>query len=88
MGKPFSCKIGKHTWTSVNEKGVKDCKYCESRRFVGINVKENTRCNLDIHSFKNKVRGQLNTCQRCGGKIYVKKLSEIGNTSWDQGAGA
>jgi len=56
-------------------------------RFVGINVNENKRCNLGFHSFKNQVRGQLNTCQRCGKKIYVKKFSETG-TTWGYDSGA
>jgi len=87
MGKPFSCKIGKHVWEPVNEKGAKYCKFCNSARFVGINVNENKRCNLGFHSFKNQVRGQLNTCQRCGKKIYVKKFSEMG-TTWGYDSGA
>jgi hypothetical protein len=88
MGIPFSCKIGKHTWSSLNDKGIKDCKFCNSRKYVGEGVKENTRCNIGFHVFENKVRGKVNTCKRCGRKLYVNKLSEIGNSSWDYDAGA
>ncbi|KAG2479243.1 MAG: hypothetical protein NPMRTH1_50018 [Nitrosopumilales archaeon] len=86
MGKPFRCKLGKHTWTPVNEKGVKDCKYCKRRYFVGINIKENTRCNLGFHSYKNKVRGQMNTCQRCGQERYVRTWKEELDSSESGGA--
>jgi len=87
MGRPFSCKVGKHTWEPINKKGHKFCKYCVARRFVGINIKENIRCKLDFHSFKNMVRGEMNTCLRCGGIVYVKKYSQIGNfgKDWDTG---
>jgi len=68
--------MGKHSWTTVNAKGVKSCKFCPKRSFVGININENMRCKLGLHSFENKVRGQMNICKRCGEKRYVRTWKE------------
>jgi len=87
MGKPLSCKLGKHSWTAVNDKGVKSCKFCNSSRFVGININENLRCKLGFHSYENKVRGQVNTCKICGEKRYVRTRKEEFE-SGDPSAGA
>jgi len=85
MGIPFACKISKHTWTEVNEEGMKYCKYCERREFVGIGVKDNTRCKLGFHSFEGK--GKLKFCKYCGVSEYYTFWSSKNAGNWRGGEG-
>jgi hypothetical protein len=69
------CRFGRHKWGDPTKDGIRVCKTCEERSYPKPPPKP-ARCELGTHSFKNKNRGKLNTCENCGGQYYVKTWKE------------